>query len=172
MVSEFNQWDLRWFDHDWIMICLWISPMITTVKNHGGFTGDSVSRQRNGGHMFSVLVNNGQLILGKTKRFEATHDGSVCMYAMIMVCHLPSIYPSHVGIYTIHTDPMGKVLLLRQSVTSWSCFSPSDGKRLAPAPAMLWCLGAGDRRPKCVFRSNCRTYRWNFLWFHGASTRA
>ena len=27
-----------------------------------------------------------------------SHDGSVCMYAMLMVCHLPSIYPSHVSI--------------------------------------------------------------------------
>ena len=29
-----------------------------------------------------------------------THDGSVCM--TYMVCHLPSIYPSHVSIYAIH----------------------------------------------------------------------
>ena len=27
------------------------------------------------------------------------------MYATKMVCHLRSIYPSHVSVYTIHTDP-------------------------------------------------------------------
>ena len=26
-------------------------------------------------------------------------------YAILMVCHVPSIYPSHVSIYAIHTDP-------------------------------------------------------------------
>ena len=36
-----------------------------------------------------------------------------------IVCHLPSIYPSHVSVYTIHTDPMGIVKMLIVITTPW-----------------------------------------------------
>ena len=42
-------------------------------------------------------------------------------YAILMVCHLPSIYPSHVSIYTIHTDPMGYKRWHRRTTSARSC---------------------------------------------------
>ena len=45
------------------------------------------------------------------------HDGSVCM--VYMVSHLPSIYPSHVSIYTIiihnYMDPMAWIIFFEIS---------------------------------------------------------
>ena len=66
-----------------------------------------------------TMVSGPELLHGKQNPYPMTDPWQ---YAILMVCHLPSTYPSHVSIYiyTIHTDPMGILNMFKDRC----CFQP------------------------------------------------